>query len=118
MPLESQNVQQAFSHHSASQPPADDKILQRLRSAGGHLQAVIAMVEAEEPCEAVLHQLGAVQSALRAAGLRIIDCQLSASGETMAHDPCAERRVAELARLSNLYHILIQVSGSQREVNR
>ena len=48
------------------------EIVRRLRSAGGHLEAIIGMLEAGEPCEPILHQLGAVQSALRAAGARLL----------------------------------------------
>jgi DNA-binding FrmR family transcriptional regulator len=92
-------------------------ILLRLHSAEGHLRAVCAMLEAGEPCEGVLRQLCAVQAALRAAGLRIIDCQLSSIGETIVHDPCTETRVAELTRLSNLYRLLIQFSGSKRDID-
>ncbi len=100
------------------QSTAKAKILLRLRAAEGHLRAVIAMMEAEEPCEALLHQLGAVQAALRAARWRMVDCQYHACVETIIHDPCAETRLAELTRLSNLFHILIQVSGLQREVKQ
>jgi DNA-binding FrmR family transcriptional regulator len=105
----------ADSHRvGPAQSAANTEILLRLRSAEGHLRAVIAMVEAEQPCETVLLQLGAVQAALRAAGRRIVDCQFSSSGETITHDPCVDRRVAELTRLSNLIHIMIQFSGNWR----
>jgi hypothetical protein NreA len=95
-------------------PPESQRaeILLRLRSAEGHLRAVIAMVEAEEPCEAVLHQLGAVQAALRATRWRMVDCQYHSCVETIIHDPCAETRLAGLTRLSNLIQILIHNSGS------
>ncbi|MDP1715698.1 MAG: metal-sensing transcriptional repressor [Anaerolineales bacterium] len=47
------------------------EFLQRLRCAAGHLNAVIKMAEAGEPCEQLLHQLGAVDAAMRAAGARL-----------------------------------------------
>src|SRR4030067_3085050 len=34
------------------------EIARRLRSAGGHLEAITGMLEAGEPCEPILHQLG------------------------------------------------------------
>jgi hypothetical protein NreA len=86
--------------------------LLRLRSAEGHLRVVIAMVEAEEPCQALLHELGVVQAALRAARWRMVDCQYHSCVETIIHDPCAEKRLAGLTRLSNLIHLLIHNSGS------
>ena len=50
-------------------PEGRTAIVMRLRSAEGHLGAVIDLLEAgEAPCEQVLHQLGAVRAALRVAG--------------------------------------------------
>jgi len=46
------------------------EIVQRLRSTGGHLGGIIGMLEAGEPCEPILRQLGAVEADLRAAGAR------------------------------------------------
>ena len=54
-------------------------VIKRLRSAGGHLEAVINMLEAGESCEPLLHQLGAVRAALRAAGGRLLASQLRQS---------------------------------------
>ena len=51
------------------------EVIQRLRCAAGHLNAVIEMAEDAQPCEKVLHQLNAVEAALRAAGFRLILCQ-------------------------------------------
>lgn len=87
---------------------ADADILHRLRSAKGHLQAVIAMVEAGEPCESVLHQLYAVQAALRCTERAFIRCQLEQSTDSLLNDPCPETRVQTLLRLSNLYSLLIK----------
>ena len=47
-------------------PDQQSEIIRRLRCAAGHLNAVIEMTEAGQPCEQVLHQLNAVQAALRA----------------------------------------------------
>lgn len=41
-----------------------DEVLQRLRSARGHLDAVLRMVEDQRYCIDVIHQIGAVQGAL------------------------------------------------------
>jgi DNA-binding FrmR family transcriptional regulator len=96
-------------------PQAD--IIRRLRCAEGHLNAVIEMAESDQPCEQVLHQLNAVQSALRVAGVKIICCQ----GESMQavilnSDSFAERSIA-LKRLQSLYAILVQHFNHTPEVN-
>ncbi len=49
-------------------PKEHSAIVGRLKSAAGHLRAVIGMVEAGKSCDEVLHQLGAVQAALAVAG--------------------------------------------------
>lgn len=82
------------------------EVIQRLRSARGHLEAIINMLEAGEPCESLLHQLGAVRAALQAAGGRLLACQLRTSQEFIRHSPSAEDRVAETHRLIMLYHFL------------
>ena len=86
------------------------EIVRRLRSARGHLGAIIDMVEAGEPCEQVLHQLSTVQAALRATGARLLACQLRQSQDVIRHNPCAEDRVAEIARLLVLYPLLTKYS--------
>jgi DNA-binding FrmR family transcriptional regulator len=52
------------------------EVIQRLRSAKGHLGAIIGMLEIGEPCEVIFHQLGAVQAALHAAGEKLLSCQI------------------------------------------
>lgn len=86
------------------------EIVRRLRSAGGHLEAIIGMVEAAEPCEPILHQLSAVQAALRAVGARVLVCQLKQSQGLIRNSPCVEDRVAEITRLLVLYHLLTKYS--------
>ena len=88
------------------------EIIRRLRTTRGHLEAVIRMVDKGEPCEQVLHQLGAVQAALRSAGTRLILCQLSRSREVILYSPCPEDRAAELASLRNLYSLMTQYASS------
>ena len=55
---------------------SDDKIIpinRRLLSAGGHLKAVTAMVESKVPHRIVLHQLHAVQGALKTVSQMILE---------------------------------------------
>jgi DNA-binding FrmR family transcriptional regulator len=51
---------------------AQKRISNRLRRARGQLDAVIAAVEADEPCRDVVTQLAAVSSALNRAGFTIV----------------------------------------------
>jgi DNA-binding FrmR family transcriptional regulator len=98
-----------FEGWSVRVTPSDTtaELLQRLRSAHGHLGAVIAMAEAGEPCEAVLHQLGAVQAALKCAGRALIQCQLEQTIENLLSES-PETRTNTVLRLSNLYSLLIK----------
>ena len=57
------------------QPEERAEIVQWLRTAGGHLDRIAGMLVAGEPCEPILHQLGAVQAAVHAAGGRLLDRQ-------------------------------------------
>lgn len=98
------------------QPDERSEIVRRLRSAEGHLGAVIGLVEAGKPCEQVLHQLGAVRAALRAAGARLLDCQINYSEELVRQNPCPEERAAELTRLVNLYYLVFQYSDQVEKI--
>lgn len=92
------------------------EIIRRLRSAGGHLEAIISMLEAGEPCEPLLHQIGVVRAALRAAGGKLLACQLRQSKDVNQHSPPAEDRVAETNRLLMLYHFFTKYSDcNERE---
>lgn len=91
-------------------------ILQRMRCAAGHLNAVIEMAEAGRPCERVLHQLNAVQAALRAVGLGLIACQVQNSQTIILDGSSAEERLSELKRIQVLYAIFTQYSNYDSEV--
>jgi len=93
------------------------EIMQRLRSAAGHLNAVIEMAESGQPCENVLHQLNAVQSALRVAGTKIICCEAEALREDILSSESFPQCSAELHRLQSLYSIHVQHFNPPHEVN-
>ncbi len=97
----------------SAQPP---EIVQRLRCASGHLNAVIEMAEAGQPCEQVLHQLHAVQAALRAITSRLIACEIEASEAIILDSRSSRKRIAQLQRLQSLYTILTQRSNQRNEV--
>lgn len=85
-------------------------IVNRLRAAEGHLHAVLGMVEAGAPCEEVLHQLGAVEAALCAAGRALRYGQFRQSLEIIQHGTSADARLAELERLATLYGLRFRQS--------
>ena len=91
-------------------PDQQPDILRRLRCAAGHLNAVIEMTEAGQSCEEVLHQLNAVQAALRVTGSKLIICQAQSSQEIILDSPSPEQRASELRRLQSLYVTFMQYS--------
>ena len=95
-------------------PQAD--IIRRLRCAAGHLNAVIEMVESDQPCEQVLHQLNAVQSALRVTGTKIICCESEIIQTVILNSDSFTERSTELKRLQSLYAILVQHFNHTPEV--
>jgi DNA-binding FrmR family transcriptional regulator len=86
--------------------PEEQKLIVRLRSAEGHLRAIIGMIETGRPCEDVIYQLIAVQAALRAASLVVLKRQLQFSAAVIRSDPRPETRCAELQQLLALYTLL------------
>lgn len=91
--------------------------VRRLHCAAGHLNAVIKMAEAGEPCEQVIQQLVAVDAAIRAAQARFIVCQVQSSAAIILDNPSLEQRKAELRRLQSLYTILMQNPHHHSEVS-
>lgn len=98
-------------------PEHQPEIIRRLHCAAGHLNAVIEMTEAGKPCEQVLHQLGAVEAAIRAAESKLIICQAQASQSIILNNPSPRLRLAELKRLQSLYTIFIQHPKHHIEVS-
>ena len=92
------------------------EIMQRLRSAAGHLKAVIEMAEANQPCGDVLHQLNAVLAALRMAGMKILCCEVQCVREGILNSQSLQHTSAELQRLQSLYSIYVQHFNQAQEV--
>lgn len=98
-------------------PEQPSEIVRRLRCAAGHLNAVIEMTETGQPCEQVLHQLNAVEAALRVAGTRLIVCQAQSSQAIILDSPSPQQRISEIRRLQTLYTTFMQYSKNHSEVN-
>jgi len=93
------------------------EIIRRLHCAAGHLNAVIEMTNAGQSCEQVLHQLNAVEAALRAVGIKLIICQTRSSQSIILDNPSPTQRIAELKRLQSLYTIFLQYPKHHSEVS-
>ena len=98
-------------------PDQQSEILRRLRCAAGHLSAVIEMTEAQQPCEQVLHQLNAVQAALRITGVKMIECQAQSSQYVILNSSSVSQRTEEIKRLQSLYAIFLKYPTHRSEVN-
>lgn len=77
------------SMSNAEQHASHPAVIKRLRRAAGHLQNVIAMMEADRPCTDVAQQLHAVERAIAAAKKQLIHDHI---------DHCLDHAVGEPAR--------------------
>ena len=84
-------------------PVEKEALLQRLRTAEGHLHAVGPMLEDDQPCQQVLHQLNAVRCALEATGSQLLLMEVERCLQAIRENPCPEQCGEELARLASLY---------------
>jgi len=104
-----------------SMSPEEQAILARLRSVEGHLHAIVVMFESGWSRDQVLHQLGAVQSALRAAGCALACHQAERSLEAILASPDEAERQAELNKLREIYRLMAvfsyPISSSSEEGN-
>jgi DNA-binding FrmR family transcriptional regulator len=98
-------------------PDQQSDIVRRLRCVAGHLNAVIEMAEAGQPCEQVLHQLGAVDAAIRVAGSKLIICQAESIRSVILNSASPKERFAELKHLQALYTIFLQYPNHNIEVS-
>jgi len=91
------------------------EIVRRLHISEGHIRAVAAMVESGQPCEKVLHQLGAIRAALAEVSTWLLTCQVEQSREIILHSPRLDEQQEELTRLGDLYRVLTQLPISHGE---
>lgn len=83
-------------------PKAKEKILARLRSVAGHMNAVIRMVEEDRYCMDVLKQTQAIQSAITRANAALLErhlnhCVSAAIRSNQLHE--RERVIGELLEI-------------------
>jgi len=93
-------------------------LIGRLRSADGHLHAVLGMLEADRSCEQILHQLNAVQAALRAVGGLLLQNEVQECMGAVLKSDCPEESAAELERLIHLYTFSLKSGRFEVDIAR
>lgn len=79
-------------HEMVKDPAVNADVLNRLRSARGHLEGIIRMVEEDQYCIDVINQVQAVQSALSKVNLIVLDNHMhSCVTEAIRSEDAAER---------------------------
>ncbi len=99
-------------------PDPQIDLVRRLRCAAGHLNGVIEMAEDGRDCEEVLHQLCAVETALRKAAGRLLTSQIQQSEAVLAAEATPTQRAQELRRLISLYSILARGPNHRFEASK
>lgn len=79
------------------------QILNRLRSAAGHLQGIIAMMEQDRYCIDVIKQIQAVQAALEKTNQMILDDHLHHCVITAIRDDQADERERVLSEIMEVF---------------
>lgn len=88
----------------ASTPrPHQEKVMHRLRRVEGQIRGVLAMMEQDQPCDAIAQQLSAARKALDRAFYEMMACSLEMEvrGSGSSADLC--ERIAEKTRLMAKY---------------
>ena len=89
--------------------PAEETIrpelIRRLRSAEGHLRGIAGMVEAGADCQEILHQVRAVQGALREVNHLLIEHYLNDCLRAELWDPNPVIRARAIERVVAFYDL-------------
>jgi len=93
-------------------------LIARLRSADGHLHAVLGMLEADRDCDQILHQLNAVQAALRAVGGQLLQDEVQECIGTVRKSDCPEKSAIQLERLLHLYTFSLKSGRFDTDITR
>jgi len=90
------------NHNTAEYSKTQAGILHRLKTAQGHLSAVIEMVENQASCEEVVRQLFAIRAALDATGRQIILGDIQACVQNMQEGESIEGVAVSIQRIISL----------------
>lgn len=89
-------------------PEEEILVIHRLRTACGHLDAIVHMVEKGDPCEEILRQLSAVQAATREIGLSLLKKEMFQYTQIILSNDCSEERVGATQRVLELYELFFK----------
>jgi DNA-binding FrmR family transcriptional regulator len=84
-------------------PIPNPAIVHRLRSASGHLEAIQIAFETNQPSEQTLHQLGAVEAAIREVSLAIVKSEMHRNLRNLRSSRCDEETITLAQSILELY---------------
>jgi DNA-binding FrmR family transcriptional regulator len=87
------------SGHGAHQ----QEVMHRLRRVEGQIRGVLAMMEQDQPCDAIAQQLSAARKALDRAFYEMMACSLEMEIGEAGNSKVLRQRIAEKARLLAKY---------------
>lgn len=76
-----------------------DRITHRLKISLGHLEKVIAMVENQEYCIDILHQLQAIQEGLKSTGNLVLENHLKTCASDAIKKGETKKAIAEIMQI-------------------
>lgn len=87
----------------ASHRPHQQEVMHRLRRVEGQIRGVLAMMEQDQPCEAIAQQLAAARKALDRAFYEMMACALEMEVGGASSNAALRERIAEKTRLMAKY---------------
>lgn len=83
--------------------PHQQSVMHRLRRVEGQIRGVLAMMEQDQPCDAIAQQLSAARKALDRAFYEMMACSLEMEVSGTSNDAALCERIAEKTRLMAKY---------------
>lgn len=83
--------------------PHQQEVMHRLRRVEGQIRGVLAMMEQEQPCDAIAQQLSAARKALDRAYFEMMACSLEMEISASSSHATLSERIAEKTRLMAKY---------------
>lgn len=88
---------------STVQRPHQKEVMHRLRRVEGQIRGVLAMMEQEQPCDAIAQQLSAARKALDRAFYEMMACSMEMEVTDAPNNTVLCERIAEKTRLMAKY---------------
>ncbi len=88
---------------TANERPHQQEVMHRLRRVEGQIRGVLAMMEQDQPCDAIAQQLSAARKALDRAFYEMMACSLEMEVNDAPNGRPLSERIAEKTRLLAKY---------------